>query len=620
MSAPPATYPGYSQVVVSGLPWPSGAISVLQGSTPPVINGMYIVYEPTTPEDGFTVLIDSKGVPIIESGGSIARQSFLVDVWTGSAWLGQVKEYVNNQAPIVTYTGQLTLNFIAGVAINSVDFNQYVTDPEGDPITVTALSTLPLGLTLAAGILSGTPSVGGTTVLSLVAKDFLNESAPFPAITIGVTAIVVPVVPNVVGLSEFIARSTITAAKLVPLLDSNAYSPTVTAGLVISQAPAAGTNQVIGTIVSYVLSLGPEPVVSTVPSVVGLLEGDGIDSINLAGLTPLAGTSIHSDIVSLGVIISQIPPPGTILLPANLVTYIVSLGPSSSSPGNAIYIGQVIFESMKGSDRDMVVFDFLKNLAAGETISTAAVTASVYSGNDAAPSNIISGNAIIEGSKVKQVISSGVVGTIYELICEVTTSLGQRLKLAAYQAIQTDLIQDTFMRLVTLSLAAAGSSPWVPVNELQNMFQIGLGAYITSGASLTYNVQHTFDDFSIDARKPVTISRTTVTATVTDPDHRLSTNDNVFIEGSGVTQFDGSHDITYINANSYSFTVANSGATADVGPTFVKRFHVYPHALMTLLTARGDGNYAFNIKALRLNVSTYVSGKVDLIICQGMGR
>lgn len=72
-------------------------------------------------------------------------------------------------------------------------------------------------------------------------------------------------------------------------------------------------------------------------------------------------------------------------------------------------------------------FDFSADLAVGETISTQAVTAAVYSGTDAAPTNIVSGVASASGGSVSQKITGGVLGVIYELTCQITTSASQIL-------------------------------------------------------------------------------------------------------------------------------------------------------------------------------------------------
>jgi hypothetical protein len=67
-------------------------------------------------------------------------------------------------------------------------------------------------------------------------------------------------------------------------------------------------------------------------------------------------------------------------------------------------------------------FNFQDQLAVGETISSATVAATVYSGTDASPSSIISGAASISGATVSQVITAGTAGVTYVLTCTAVTS------------------------------------------------------------------------------------------------------------------------------------------------------------------------------------------------------
>lgn len=85
------------------------------------------------------------------------------------------------------------------------------------------------------------------------------------------------------------------------------------------------------------------------------------------------------------------------------------------------------------------VFDFTSKLQPGETISSAVVTASVWSGNDSDPSAILSGSPTISGVQVSQPVTAGVLGCIYELLCQATTSLANIYALAGYLAVTPDL-------------------------------------------------------------------------------------------------------------------------------------------------------------------------------------
>lgn len=177
------------------------------------------------------------------------------------------------------------------------------------------------------------------------------------------------------------------------------------------------------------------------------------------------------------------------------------------------------------------------------------------------------------------------------------------------------------MRPLRVEMSALGNSPWVPVNYMQNAFAIGLAVVLSSGAVLTYTVQHAFNDLSDDGKRKVLIARAGTVATVTDIGHKLSVADSVIVTGSGSVVLDGQPDIaSVVDADHYTYTVANSGPAAGSPNTFAKPLHVFPHASLAGLNIRSDGNYAFNVEAIRLNISAYTSGTAILLINQGMGR
>ena len=90
-------------------------------------------------------------------------------------------------------------------------------------------------------------------------------------------------------------------------------------------------------------------------------------------------------------------------------------------------MSKVILGGKRAAETVNEVFDFTSRLAAGETLSTATVTATVYSGTDTGPSAVISGAASISGAKVTQKVTAGTLGVMYLLSCSVTTSAGQTL-------------------------------------------------------------------------------------------------------------------------------------------------------------------------------------------------
>jgi hypothetical protein len=171
------------------------------------------------------------------------------------------------------------------------------------------------------------------------------------------------------------------------------------------------------------------------------------------------------------------------------------------------------------------------------------------------------------------------------------------------------------MRPTQVTVSAAGVSPWLPINRYQLPFSVGLGVTLSSGASLTWKLQHTFDDPQETYACQITRSGTTATVTLTD--HGLVANDSVTVVGAGAP-LDGTYTVaSVVDANSFTYTVANSGATASAPGSKLAKHRVFDHAQMTGLTAAEDGNYAFPVCAVRLNVTSYTSGKATLTILQG---
>lgn len=102
-------------------------------------------------------------------------------------------------------------------------------------------------------------------------------------------------------------------------------------------------------------------------------------------------------------------------------------------------MSRIVLPSKQQGETKTYAFDFASFLANGETLSTASVTATVYSGVDVSPSAIVSGSASISGTTATQLLTAGVVGVVYDVSCAVTTSAGQTLRLTGYVAIVPNL-------------------------------------------------------------------------------------------------------------------------------------------------------------------------------------
>lgn len=105
------------------------------------------------------------------------------------------------------------------------------------------------------------------------------------------------------------------------------------------------------------------------------------------------------------------------------------------------------------------------------------------------------------------------------------------------------------MRPIRVTVGSQAASSVIPMDQYISPFNVGLSVNLTAGASLTYSVEHTFDD--------------------------------VF--------------------------------AANFNPATAKW---YTHATLVNKTASGEGNYAFPVSAIRLNVTVYTSGSATMNVLQ----
>lgn len=132
-------------------------------------------------------------------------------------------------------------------------------------------------------------------------------------------------VPDVRGMSESAAAAAIEDAGLAVGTPGEEYSSTVPVGQVIRQNPAAGASVAPDTAVTFVLSMGPQPV--DVPDVVGMTEEAAQTALEDAGLALGTPDYPYSDTIPAGEVISQDPVAGTSVAPGTAVALTVSAGP-----------------------------------------------------------------------------------------------------------------------------------------------------------------------------------------------------------------------------------------------------------------------------------------------------
>jgi beta-lactam-binding protein with PASTA domain len=172
-------------------------------------------------------------------------------------------------------------------------------------------------------------------------------------------------VPDVAGMSQFDAESTILAADLVVGQVTQECNETVPAGNVISQSPAAGLTVLAGSSVDMIVSMG----IATVPYIIEMSQVDAEAAIVSAGLIVGQITPICSDTVPVGYVISQSLEAGSLVCFNSAVDLIVSAG--MATVPYVIEMSQIDAENTIMSTGLMVSvsWDYSDTIAAGYVIS-----------------------------------------------------------------------------------------------------------------------------------------------------------------------------------------------------------------------------------------------------------
>lgn len=149
-------------------------------------------------------------------------------------------------------------------------------DADHDPLTYSwSFLSQPIGSALSINATADpskstfTPLIAGDYVPQLIVNDGKLDSLPVTAIiTVGAIVPKTTIVPNVVNQSQAVATTTLTTANLVVGVVTQQNNPTIAAGNVISQTPAAGTTVLLASAVDLVISSGPAnqpPTITSTP-------------------------------------------------------------------------------------------------------------------------------------------------------------------------------------------------------------------------------------------------------------------------------------------------------------------------------------------------------------------
>lgn len=159
------------------------------------------------------------------------------------------------------------------------------------------------------------------TLLGLYASGNLGGGGTTPTPSASPTAVAVP---DVSGMSETAAQSTIEGLGLVYEKGDDVNSDTIDAGLAVSTDPGEGTSVLLGSTVTVHFSSGSAMV--NVPDVSGQSQADARTAITDAGLTVGDVTTEDSTEVASGAVIRTDPVAGTSVERGSSVSLVVSSG------------------------------------------------------------------------------------------------------------------------------------------------------------------------------------------------------------------------------------------------------------------------------------------------------
>jgi eukaryotic-like serine/threonine-protein kinase len=148
-------------------------------------------------------------------------------------------------------------------------------------------------------------------------------------------------VPEVRGQTEQAALARLRGAGLAPVT-ALTPSATVASGLVVSEAPAAGSKVAKNARVSVAVSSGPST--ASVPNVEGLPAAKALARLRAAGFKPTTKSQPSSSLTP-GAAIGTDPPAGLVALTGSAVTVLVSSGPAQVRVPNVVGESQTAAEA-----------------------------------------------------------------------------------------------------------------------------------------------------------------------------------------------------------------------------------------------------------------------------------
>jgi hypothetical protein len=100
----------------------------------------------------------------------------------------------------------------------------------------------------------------------------------------------------------------------------------------------------------------------------------------------------------------------------------------------------VTFAPKPQAETRLVTVDFIGRVPPGDSIASCTTWVEMHGGIDFTPQAILQGPPAFSGTEVSQMVTSGVVGNIYRLAFDATTTGGQTLQMSGFLVVVPDII------------------------------------------------------------------------------------------------------------------------------------------------------------------------------------
>jgi hypothetical protein len=259
---PPAA--GYQYETCSSTSPPAGGLTLETGQSPAVAIGDVFTDKILTSPSNFTTVLNGDGTIDILASGNTSRQEILYGIYrvSGNTLSTGGIVWINEVAP--TWSQNVVLTGLpVTTPMTPINLATYASSSSGDVLTFAIASgSLPPGITLSGGILSGTATAVALYTFVISATDSTGTSTNSATNSINVIA-AGNTVPNTVGLTLDAAISAYQTAGYTIILVQIVNSVTIASGLVVAQTPVAGTVVPPTTVQIIYLSMGPNKIQET---------------------------------------------------------------------------------------------------------------------------------------------------------------------------------------------------------------------------------------------------------------------------------------------------------------------------------------------------------------------